>query len=110
MNDYINNLNTISERLNLNDNLSGDPLCYCDENCGEECEASTLKSNIGTWGWHVMPSTSIYTDSNNIEKRKEGESMDEMLERIVHEVVSQLNEKGDLVDVPQIEKYHMRHK
>ena len=120
MNDYINNLNTISERLNLNDNLSGDPLCYCDENCGEEwgeyrneCKASTLKSNLGTclgtWEWHDMSNAPIYIDSN-IFKEEEGESMDEMIERIVHDVVNQLAKKGDLMIAPKIEKYHIKHK
>ena len=104
----------------LSSNLQGDFICediasnkaslasiYEDDCIAPAKAANILKSNIGTWSWQPLSNESIYTEDKCY---GEGETMDEVIERIVKEVVSALTKKGELENAPEIEKYHLKHK
>ena len=92
-------------------------LCYnqaslYNGDCGVESAANILRSDIGTWEVTSVPVEPIYkpyTAANDFDFM-EGESMDEAIKRIVHEAVKELTKDGNVINVPEIEKYHIKHR
>lgn len=78
--------------------------------CSVESAANVLRSNIGTWEWTSLPVEPIYKPYTAANDFMEGESMDEVIKRIVREAVKELTEDENAINVPEIEKYHIKHR
>jgi hypothetical protein len=79
----------------INDCLTNNPVWA--EDVGN-IKGSLVETNGSLWG--VTP---VYTGFN------EGETMEEVIKRVVKEAIGQITGEGALV-VPKIEKYHIKHK
>ena len=91
------------------DDLCSNPHPLYEGGCSVESAANILRSNLGTLGWTSVPDESIYKTYTIANDFMEEESMDEVIKCIVHETVKELT-KGENAIVPEIEKYHIKHK
>jgi hypothetical protein len=111
------NFNSLEGKDYIKDCLSSgiEDLCYnqaslYNGDCSVESAANVLRSNIGTWEWTSLPVEPIYKPYTAANDFMEGESMDEVIKRIVREAVKELTEGVDAINVPEIEKYQIKHR
>lgn len=92
----------------IKDCLSPNPLYIGD--CGVESAVNILRSDNGTWELTSVPVEPIFKTYATANDFMEGESLDGVIKRTVHEAVKELTKDGNAVIGPEIEKYHIKHR